>query len=832
MLHGKSATTGDKRRNVPFQLEMPFYLSKHDIVYLSPPVRGYEGFPLGNGDVGGMIWCTATGLRMQINKSDLWDDKNADTPCKTLRSAAALEIDFGAPCLDWKYLEEFEGRLSLHQAETTFRVATPFMHVNVTSLIHAERNVWLINCKIAGQGELQGGAATRITLERWGSRAYSGWYSRYNRDATLGLGTAHVSTQDNDLVLEERFGTGNLIVACRVLGVDRSSQIVSKHRGEIRTSAQPELEFTLAVSVATSEEHADPLEEALNQLNSVSRSSFGVVQSEHRLWWESFWSRSFVHINHDYIENLYYFKRYIMASGSRGRYPLLFNGGLWLWNSDIRNWVAPHHWNMEESYWGLCAQNDSDLLLPYLEAYWRNLDAGIDFARERGADNAVLWSEAHDYHGNMPYRDRSDMLNNYTPASQIAGFFWEYYQYTGDRSFLREKAYPFMKLAAEFYLQKLEWDEEKEMFFIFPSQSYECPTSNQLRNPITDRVMVESLFRNCISASELLETDGEKREQWSHTLSHLWEPEIAAHREVGDVLVEAYTENGDIWWRHPDGGLNYHFSPQSAIVFPANIIGISDQTSPLFVAVENFINHHPPEKNAISPDPIVAARMGLGGKSEELLVNCIRRLQHFPQGFFYNIDHWYQYSLYSDQVKGADLVTQRDYIHDDRCSYETTGAPTAPFVQCGLEALGILGAAINEMLLQSYDGVIRVFPALPDSREAAFTLRAAGGFTVSASISADGIIPTVSITSDLGGECKIYNPWPGGELKVKEGASEDAEIPVKIEGGIASFETRAECNYSVYTVGRAIIQAVVFTGAPNTGPKSFHEATLGKARNF
>ena len=38
-----------------FGVDYPVYFSGHDIVYLSPPVEGWEGFPLGNGDLGGMI---------------------------------------------------------------------------------------------------------------------------------------------------------------------------------------------------------------------------------------------------------------------------------------------------------------------------------------------------------------------------------------------------------------------------------------------------------------------------------------------------------------------------------------------------------------------------------------------------------------------------------------------------------------------------------------------------------------------------------------------------------------------------------------------------------
>lgn len=47
---------------------------------------------------------------------------------------------------------------------------------------------------------------------------------------------------------------------------------------------------------------------------------------------------SFVKLGDDYLENIYYLHRYLMSAGSRGEFPLAFNGGLWRWNRDVLNW--------------------------------------------------------------------------------------------------------------------------------------------------------------------------------------------------------------------------------------------------------------------------------------------------------------------------------------------------------------------------------------------------------------------------------------------------------------------------------------------------------------
>jgi hypothetical protein len=68
-----------------------------------------------------------------------------------------------------------------------------------------------------------------------------------------------------------------------------------------------------------------------------------------------------------------------------------------------------------------------------------------------------------------------------------------------------------------------------------------------------------------------------------------------------------------------------------------------------------------------------------------------------------------------------------------------------------------LANGLNEMLLQSHDGIIRVAPAA-GSRSARLTLHAAGGFVVSAEICL-GHVRWVAVRSRLGRPCRLQNPW-------------------------------------------------------------------------
>ncbi len=101
----------------------------------------------------------------------------------------------------------------------------------------------------------------------------------------------------------------------------------------------------------------------------------------------------------------------------------------------------------------------------------------------------------------------------------------------------------------------------------------------------------------------------------------------------------------------------------------------------------------------------------------------------------------------------------------------------------GIDAqrLGNAAYALHEALCQSVppgpgkDAVIRVFPAWPQDWDAAFTLLARGGFLVTSSLQ-KGVIEFVEIISQLGGECRVRNPWPDREVALYRNGKNERNI--------------------------------------------------------
>jgi len=110
------------------------------------------------------------------------------------------------------------------------------------------------------------------------------------------------------------------------------------------------------------------------------------------------------------------------------------------------------------------------------------------------------------------------------------------------------------------------------------------------------------------------------------------------------------------------------------------------------------------------------------------------------------------------------------------------------------ETLSGVPSCINEMLLQSYEGMIRLFPAWPASRDARFdSLRTYGAFLVS-SEKRNGTVQWVNILSEKGRICRIENPWPGQEPVVR---CDRRKIAAEEKGQDLMFPTEAGRTYSL-----------------------------------
>lgn len=237
----------------------------------------------------------------------------------------------------------------------TYQSESAFSKTNITTWLTQEKNVWVVECEnVLNDDESINGNISTISMERVGSRTFSRWYAGdFSKDVSTGLGMTNTRFDNDDIVVEEKGDGLNFVVVCRIIKGPDSKEIISKHRVDFKTGKQ---NFILLLTVVTDKESSNPLRTARKLLDTAENNGIEQLKKEKNSWYKNFWSNSFVKIGDDYIENIYYLRRYLMAAASQGEFPVTFNGGLWRWNRDVMNWVTPHHWNTQQQYWGLCAQ--------------------------------------------------------------------------------------------------------------------------------------------------------------------------------------------------------------------------------------------------------------------------------------------------------------------------------------------------------------------------------------------------------------------------------------------------------------------------------------------
>lgn len=811
-----------------WERQFPGSLSQHDIVYDSPPEDALQGIPLGNGDMGMLLWTEGSKLVAALNKGDLFDDYPEPGGATNhieydhepaLKHGARLVVDFGMPVFDVLFLQKFKGRLSLADATAKIESKTPFLNVKLNAFTSHPDRVMAVECEVECEEEI----SAQAVLERFGSRPYPYWYSAINRDATIGLDGTQTEIIDDTILITQELRTLHFVVGARIIGMKKSAERLSKHSGKFSTAKANKLQFTLLLTILTSENSPDPQADVLKILDKAAGKSTKALYDAHAKDWKNFWNASFISIPNNYLENIWFLNLYHANSSCRAEYPPRFNNGLWTWNRDVSNWVYYFHWNMQNFIWPLHAANHAELTMPYFKFRFRSLPNALAYAKNNQGHEGAFYADVVDRLGN----NKGSRWHNETPGSQIALLFWKHYKFTGDRNFLDEKAWPVIKETARYYASLVEKGEDG-VYRSPCSQAYEG--SPLFEEVITDTAMIKALLPVAVKCAATVGYISAEVDLWQEIGDHLNDFDTQALDEdeievtadgrkilkhglgkgsevstgnaftVGKYLMVEGEDRKDFKWenlpdfiskplegikkgdrircRHgnPERPAYYGIpDPEFAPVFPGELIGLKDRDSELFQTSVNQVRLHPPTKppeeigtasmagtNSTMcmgwcPYPIVLARLGLAKEASEAAENSIMAWQFYCQGF----GHYGPYEVFT---KDKDSRWHTNTVTDVKTG-EKLLSPAWPFRHFTFEAVPIVCTTINEMLLQSHEGFIRLFPALPDSWEGSFMLAAEGGFIVHTQYSR-GSAGWVGVESRLGGECEIVNPWNGEKVFV------------------------------------------------------------------
>lgn len=581
-------------------------------------------------------------------------------------------------------------------------------------------------------------------------------------------GSAGISRGQSD---PQNFG---YTLAATVEGAPFTTQVVNNSR--VRFTITPSTSYTIWFTASTrlNAPGNNSVTQARNALNSVRSTGYAATLTNFRNWWHAFWQKSFVQYSNgsreaDYLENVYYLSTYMIASGGYGNYPFHFINGVFRATEDQTKWSNSYwYWNQRDVYNSFLASNHADLMAGFNRMYSRNYSYLKSYTQTRYGIDGLWVPETMGWDGNARGTINSDYTKNiYSTGTEAAYNMYLQYRYTNDANYLRTTAYPYMREVVKFYAARLSFDGSK--YYMATSNSHE--TYWNVRNAITDLAAVRLLFPLTIQISTELGLDAGLRGQWQNIVNNLVAYPVENGAYVPHQPPIAQTRNNE--------------NVAVELVWPYDLTGIGypDQS----MAVTTWNRRPFPYGNVWAPDAAQAARLGLGDQTMQGMKQMLRQYQNYPNGMTNNTNGVYEY-------------------------------------------LGVHLTAMNEALMQSYNGKIRVFPAIPSDSSfvGKFTLLAKDGFLVSSEREASET-KYVGIRSLYGKPTRIVNPWGTQQVRVRR--TSDNAVLQTTSAAELDLPTAANTVYVVERTAKPLTNyaSTRLTGTANQGSKSLAgtASTLG-----
>jgi len=217
------------------------------------------------------------------------------------------------------------------------------------------------------------------------------------------------------------------------------------------------------------------------------------------------------------VATYFQYGRYLLISSSRpGTLPANLQG---MWAQGMAPpWSADYHVNIniQMNYWPAEVTNLSECALPLFDFTDMLVPPGRRTARTAyGCGGFVV------HYTTTPWGQTALTGNTQYGLWQggsgwLAHHFWEHYRFTGDRKFLRERVYPILKEATLFYLDFLVEDPRTRYLCAGPCSSpenrYLTPGGAQADvdiAPAMAQEIVHDVFTNLIEAARVLGVDGD-----------------------------------------------------------------------------------------------------------------------------------------------------------------------------------------------------------------------------------------------------------------------------------------------------------------------------------
>lgn len=762
-------------RNGVFHIERKGVVERSDIVLQHPNEQPQQSMPLGNGRLGVAVW-GQDGYSAQLNRGDTFP----------LRLSPGQVILPGLSRIT--HSSDYSARLDLYDGE--FQEHGGGM--SATTYVSEALDIMVIDVTGANPKATQ-----TAELKLWPRRQ-----PQVIEDGNIGI-LAETWLDNKEAGASGRtFGSLAAITADALdLRVEKSSAL------SIKITFRPRPDGSFRILVGSPAWHGGDAA-ATATASALLKAAEAVSSQEHRSWWHQFWEHAGLmklsSTNHaaEYLENLRIIDLYTAAAESRDRLPGSQAGIGDLFSSirDEHKWgpSAYWHWNLRMQVAanlgaGVFQLNDS-----YFTLYRENLKNVLAWTRLHMGDRpGACVPETIRFNGQgyenetwIPApaincgQDSKPYYNARTisTGAEVSLWIWQQYLATDDRQFLAMN-YLVMRESAIFLLAYATRDRNGAIH-TFPSNAHE--TQWDVHDPTTDVSAMRALFPALIEAATVLKTDGNLVRQLKQALPGLPALPLVS---IGspDTLAAADTSSHEtVIAASHDPGAEKHNTENIGLepIWPYGIIG--DDGPRHALGVRTFLNRPNKNDDDWSFDPIQAARLGLADEFKASVLALTEKYQTYSSGL-------------------ASFMGPEFYVEQD----------------------GVLADALQDALVQDYDGQVRIAPAWPSDWDADGTVYIQHRDKVDVQIRR-GKVVTVGIEAGSAQKIRVRNPWPGQPVEVVDARTKSIVLKANSDA-VFEFSPQSGRNYLVRRVsdGKSNLPFETISGVPATKPKSLGSRTIG-----
>jgi alpha-L-fucosidase 2 len=582
--------------------------------YAQPANEWSEALPVGNGRMGAMIFGGVTDERIQFNEDTLWKGKPhdyvragaGDQLAEIRRLIFAGQADAAGKLAKEKFLSD-PVRQMPYQPFGDLRLHFPG-HENATDYrrdLDLDSAIASVSYRAGGVNFKREAFAShpdraivlRFTASKPGQISFTLKMDSPHSNSMVAAEVTkriqpgatnpppHAGGYDSaDLVLTGKVQHDGLRFESRVRAVTSGGTITAN--GDTITVRNAD-SATLLLVAATSFRNfqdisADPAQRCATDLARVSGRSFDTVRADHLADHRRLFRRVSLDLGRTAPADLptdlrlaqvkanglerdpalaalhFQYGRYLLIASSRpGDEPANLQG---VWNELVNPpWESKYtiNINFEMNYWlaeptglGECHEPLFDLVDDLV------ISGGRTAQKQYGCRGWVAHHNTDHWRGTAPINN----VDGIWPCggAWLCQHLWEHYLFTGDKDFLKRRAYPAMKSASLFFVDFLVKDPATGYLITCPSHSPEqTPPDRPLlvAGPTMDNQIIRALFDYTIAASEILNVDRDFAKQLAGIRQQLPPNRVGKHGQLQEWLED---------WDAPNNN-HRHMSPLWAL---------------------------------------------------------------------------------------------------------------------------------------------------------------------------------------------------------------------------------------------------------------------------